>query len=135
MIRIAGIDLNDKWKVTYALTNIKGIGWTRAKKIVADVKVDIGKRVADLSQDDVVKLTAEVEKFPVEGDLIRTVRGNIARLRQIGTYRGYRHAHSLPVRGQRTKSNARTKRGKRKTIGAFKKEMLAKQPTTTTAQK
>lgn len=130
MIRIAGIDLNDRWKVTFALTNIKGIGWTRAKKIIADLKVDAGKRVADLSQEDVAKLTAQVEKFPVEGDLIRVVRGNIARLRQIGTYRGVRHGHSLPVRGQRTKSNARTKRGKRKTIGAFKKEMLAKQTTT-----
>lgn len=130
MIRIAGIDLNDKWKVTYALTNIKGIGWTRARKIINNLGFDVGKRVADLTQDDVAKLTAQVEKFPVEGDLIRVVRGNIARLKQIGTYRGVRHSHSLPARGQRTKSNARTKRGKRKTIGAFKKEMLAKQSTT-----
>jgi len=134
MIRIAGIDLNENWKVTYALTNIKGIGWTRAKQILATTKVDIKKRIKEVSPEEIAKLTAEVEKFPVEGDLIRIVRGNISRVRQIGTYRGLRHAHSLPVRGQRTKSNARTKRGKRKTIGAFKKEMLAKQ-TTAAAQK
>lgn len=132
MIRIAGIDLNDNWKVTYAITNIKGIGWTRAKKIIADAKIDPVKRVSDLSPTEVSKITTSVEAFPVEGDLIRVVRGNIARLKQISTYRGMRHSHSLPSRGQRTKSNARTKRGKRKTIGAFKKEMLAKQTTTST---
>lgn len=132
MIRIAGIDLDDKWKITFALTNIKGIGWTRARKIIDNLDFDAGKRVADLTQDDVAKLTAQVEKFPVEGDLIRVVRGSIARLKQIGTYRGIRHSRSLPARGQRTKSNARTKRGKRKTIGAFKKEMLAKQATSET---
>ena len=134
MIRIAGVDLNENWKVTYALTNIKGIGWTRAKKILVDTKIDIAKRIKEVTPEEIAKLTVEVEKFPVEGDLIRVVRGNINRIKQIGTYRGVRHSRSLPVRGQRTKSNARTKRGKRKTIGAFKKEMLAKQ-TTATAQK
>jgi len=126
MARIAGVDLQDGWKVDYALTKIKGIGWTLAKKITAELKIDQAKRLSDLSADDISKIAAKVEEYPIEGDLLRQVRANLTRLKAVGTYRGIRHTRSLPVRGQRTRTNARMKRGKRKTIGAFKKEMLAK---------
>jgi small subunit ribosomal protein S13 len=126
MARIAGIDLQDIWKVDYALTKIKGLGWTLSKKIMADAKVDRKKRISDLTADELSKIGAEVEKYSIEGDLVRVVRGNIQRLQVIGSYRGMRHSRNLPSRGQRTRTNARTKRGKRKTVGAFKKEMLSK---------
>jgi small subunit ribosomal protein S13 len=84
------------------------------------------KRVRELTPADIAKITEAIEKFPIEGDLVRQVRSNVTRLQQIGSYRGLRHSRNLPARGQRTRHNARTKRGKRKTIGAFKKEALAK---------
>lgn len=126
MARIAGIDLQDNWKVDYALTKIKGLGWTLSKKVMVDAKIDPKKRISDLSADELSKIAAEMEKYTIEGDLVRVVRGNIQRLQVIGSYRGMRHSRNLPSRGQRTRTNARTKRGKRKTVGAFKKEMLAK---------
>ncbi len=126
MARIAGIDLQDKWKVDFALTKIKGLGWSLSKVIIKNSGVDATKRISDLTADDTAKIQAEIEKYPVEGDLVRAVRGNVQRLQAIGSYRGSRHSKNLPVHGQRTKTNARTKRGKRKTIGAFKKEALAK---------
>ena len=126
MARIAGIELNDKWKVDYALTRLKGIGWARAEKILAATKIDSAKRLATLTPDDINKIATELDTMTTEGDLIREIRGNIQRLRDIGSYRGVRHTRGLPLRGQRTKSNARTKRGKRKTIGAFKKDMMTK---------
>ena len=127
MARLAGLELQDNWKVDYALTKIKGIGWNLAVVVLKDAKVASSKRVSDLSKDDLSRLANSLEKYPIEGDLIRMVRGNIQRLIQVGSYRGIRHQRGLPARGQRTKTNARTKRGKRKTVGAFKKEMLAKQ--------
>jgi len=126
MTRIAGIDLQDKWKVDYALTNIKGLGWTLSKKVLNDCKIETTKRISDLTSDEVSKITTELEKYQIEGDLVRVVRENIQRLQVIGSYRGMRHTRGLPSRGQRTRTNARTKRGKRKTVGAFKKEMLSK---------
>ena len=126
MARIAGIDLQDSWKVDFALTKIKGLGWTLSKKIMKDAGIDTKKRISDLSSDEVSKIAAELDKYQIEGDLARAVRGNIQRLQVIGSYRGSRHTKGLPVRGQRTRTNARTKRGKRKTVGAFKKEMLSK---------
>lgn len=126
MARIAGIDLQDNWKVDYALTKIKGLGWTLSKKVMKDVGIESTKRVSDLSADELAKIGTELEKYTVEGDLVRVVRGNIQRLQVIGSYRGSRHSRNLPSRGQRTRTNARTKRGKRKTVGAFKKEVLAK---------
>ena len=110
----------------YALTNIKGIGWSLAKKVLDLAKVDGSKRVSGLTANDIAKIASALEKYPTEGELTRKVRSDISRLRTIGSYRGLRHAKGLPSRGQRTKSNARTKRGKRKTVGAFKKEALAK---------
>ena len=126
MARIAGIDLQDNWKVDYALTNIKGLGWTLSGKIMEAAKIDHAKRVSDLTADEVAKIGTELEKYSIEGDLVRDVRGNVQRLQVIGSYRGARHSHNLPSRGQRTRTNGRTKRGKRKTVGAFKKEMLSK---------
>ena len=125
MARIAGLELDDNWKVEFALTRVKGIGWSLAGKMIDALKVDRSKRMKDLTPDEVSKLTAELEKYDTEGDLFRKVRANIARLQTIGSYRGSRHSKNLPVRGQRTRVNARTKRGKRKTIGAFKKEVLS----------
>ncbi len=101
-----------------------------AKKVLEETKIEESKRVSDLSRDELAKLTSQIEKYPIEGELVRAVRGAVQRLIQIGSYRGTRHQRNLPVRGQRTRTNARTKRGKRKTIGAFKKEMLAKQTQT-----
>ncbi|QQG42038.1 MAG: 30S ribosomal protein S13 [Candidatus Woesebacteria bacterium] len=126
MARIAGIELQDNWKVDYALTKIKGLGWSLSKKIMETAGIDPKKRISELSADEVTKISTELEKYSIEGDLFRMVRGNIQRLQVIGSYRGTRHTKNLPVRGQRTKTNARTKRGKRKTVGAFKKEMLSK---------
>ena len=126
MARIAGVDLQDNWKVDFALTKIRGIGWTLSKKIMKDAGIETKKRVLDLDAGEITKISTELEKYPIEGDLVRTVRGNIQRLQVIGSYRGLRHSRNLPVRGQRTRTNARTKRGKRKTVGAFKKEVLSK---------
>lgn len=129
MARIAGVELQDSWKLEYGLTKIKGIGWHLAGAILEQTKINPSKRFKDLNSDDLAKITAELDKYTTEGDLARKVRADIQRLQTIGSYRGIRHTRGLPVRGQRTKSNARTKRGKRKTVGAFKKEMLAKTTT------
>lgn len=129
MARLAGIEMNDKWKVDYALTRIHGIGWSTAEKILSKLKVDSSKRFSDLDPNDLARITTELEGYPIEGDLARKVRSDIQRLRDIGSYRGVRHARGLPVRGQKTRTNARTKRGKRKTVGAFKKEVLSKMTT------
>ncbi len=126
MARISGIELNDSWRIDYALTRIKGIGWAISRKLLAGLKFDETKRVKDISSEDLNKISGKIEEFPTEGDLARRVKTNIGRLQAIGSYRGLRHSKGLPVRGQRTKTNARTKRGKRKTVGAFKKEALAK---------
>lgn len=126
MARISGVELQDKVRIDYALTKIKGIGWSLSKKILKSLNLDEGKRTMDLSADEIGKLTTKIEDYLIEGDLLRQVRSNVARLKTIGSYRGIRHVRGLPARGQRTRRNARTKRGKRKTVGAFKKEMLAK---------
>jgi len=126
MARISGIELNDNNRIDYALTRIKGIGWTLSKNILKTLGYDFSTRLKDLSPEDLNKISGKIEEIPTEGDLFRRIRANISRLQAIGSYRGIRHSKGLPVRGQRTKTNARTKRGKRKTVGAFKKEALAK---------
>jgi small subunit ribosomal protein S13 len=126
MARLIGVELSDNWRVNYALTRIKGISWTLSEKVLDSVGIKNTKRISDLSNDDLSKLASKIEEYPVEGDLVRKIRSDIQRLRDIGSYRGGRHSRGLPVRGQRTRTNARTKRGKRKTVGAFKKEMLTK---------
>jgi len=125
MARIAGVELNDNWKLDYALTRIRGIGWPLSKTILAKAGIDGNKRVVEVGNDELAKIASELEAYPLEGELARKVKGDITRLVTIGTYRGIRHQRNLPVRGQRTRSNARNKRGKRKTVGAYKKEALS----------
>ena len=131
MARIAGVDLPENKRVDIGLTYIFGIGRSNVVSVLKDAGVDAAKRVKDLTEEETSKLQKGVEKFKVEGDLRQEIEGNIKRLEEIGSYRGLRHKKGLPARGQRTKSNARTKRGKRKTIGAIKKEMTAKTTTPT----
>ncbi len=123
MARIAGVDLPNNKRLDIALTYIYGIGRTNVKKVLELSQIAPDRRVNTLTDEEVNKLGKVIEKnFVVEGDLRREVAENIKRLKEIGTYRGIRHSKKLPVRGQRTRSNARTKRGKRMTIGAMKKE-------------
>jgi small subunit ribosomal protein S13 len=126
MARIAGVDLQDNWRLGYALTRIKGIGWAISRDITKALKLDGTKRIKTLVPDEISKLASKIEEFPTEGELIKRVRVNVQRLKATGSYRGTRHAKNLPARGQRTRRNARTKRGKRKTVGAFKKEAMSK---------
>ena len=109
MARIAGIQLDDKWKVDYALTKIKGVGWPLSKKLLSILKIENTKRIKDLSEEEISKIASKIEEYPIEGELFRVVRSNLARLKNIGSYRGLRHSRSLPTRGQRTKTNARTR--------------------------
>lgn len=129
MKRIAGIELNDKWKIDYALTQIKGIGWSLSKKILDENKIAGDKRVEAVTDNEIANMTKSLADYLTGGDLIRNVKTDIARLQSTGTYRGRRHSVGLPARGQRTRSNARTRRGKRKTVGSFKKEDIAKTQT------
>ncbi len=126
MARIAGVELADQWRVNYALTRLKGIGWALSRNILKELEIDETKRVASLSPDEIAKIANKLEDFPIEGELARKVKADIQRLKVIGSYRGLRHSRGLPVRGQRTRHNARQKRGKRKTVGAYRKEALAK---------
>lgn len=126
MARIAGVDLPENKRVDIGLTYIYGIGRSNVKKIIDDTKVDSAKRVSQLSEEEINKLQKSVEQFKIEGDLRQEIEQNIKRLTEIGSYRGIRHRKGLPVRGQRTRSNARTKRGKRKTVGTIRKEIVAK---------
>ncbi|MCS7201539.1 MAG: 30S ribosomal protein S13 [Dictyoglomus sp.] len=123
MARIAGVDLPKDKKIDVALTYIYGIGRTTSKKILEVTKVDPNKRVKDLTEEEISRLREEIEnKYKVEGDLRQEVASNIRRLIEIGCYRGIRHKLGLPVRGQRTRCNARTRKGPRKTVGAKRKE-------------
>lgn len=130
MARVAGIELPKEKRIVAALPYVFGVGATIAIKIVEKAKLNPDTRVKDLTDDEISKLSKLVEEYPVEGDLKRQITQNIRRLEEIGTYRGLRHRKNLPAHGQRTKSNARTKRGRRMTIGAMKKELIAKQETT-----
>ncbi len=126
MVRIAGIDLNLSKRIDIALTKIYGIGRSNAQKILKSADVLAHKRTKDLNEEEVNRIQKIVDRIKVEGDLRREVVDNIKRLKEIGSYRGMRHSRNLPARGQRTRSNARTKRGKRVTIGAIKKEIAQK---------
>lgn len=134
MTRISGVELADNLRIDYALTKIKGIGWTLSKKILEALKIDPSRRVAKLTGEEISGIASKLEEYPTEGELLRTTKINITRLKNTGSYRGLRHTRNLPVRGQRTRTNARTKRGKRKTVGAFKKEALAKMKVTRGAE-
>ena len=127
MARIAGVDLPRNKHANVALTYIYGIGNPRSAKILEQAKVDPDKKVQDLSEDEVNRIRQVIEaEGMVEGDLRKEVSMNIKRLIEIGSYRGYRHRRNLPVRGQRTHTNARTRKGPRKGTVANKKKAAAK---------
>jgi small subunit ribosomal protein S13 len=122
MARIAGVDLPREKRIEIGLTYIYGIGRSTANKILANTGVDPDKRVRDLTDEEVQKLRDEIDgTHKVEGDLRREVALNIKRLIEIGSYRGMRHRRGLPVRGQRSKTNARTRKGPRRTVAGKKK--------------
>jgi len=118
MARIAGVDLPRDKRIEVALTYIYGIGLTTSREILAKTGVSPDTRVRDLTEEEITKLREVIDKeYKVEGDLRGEVAANIKRLIDIGTYRGLRHRRGLPVRGQRTRTNARTRKGPRKTVG------------------
>jgi len=126
MPRIAGVDLPREKRAEIALTYIFGIGRTLSKHVLDKAGVDHSTRIRDVTEDEAARINDIIQnEYTVEGDLRREVQGNIKRLVEIGTYRGMRHRRGLPVRGQRTKCNARTRKGKKKTV-AGKKRALRK---------
>jgi small subunit ribosomal protein S13 len=127
MARIAGVDLPNHKRIDVALTYLFGIGRTNVISLVKQAKIDGAKRVKDLTEEEIGRIQKAIDTdFKVEGDLHVEIGDNIKRLKEIGSYRGIRHIKNLPSRGQRTRSNARTKRGKRQTVGALRKETRAK---------
>lgn len=128
MARVSGIDLPNQKRIETALTYLFGVGPTTAKKILEGAKIDPNKRAKDLTDTELASIQNSIVtmQIPVEGELRRVVSSNIRRLQEIGSYRGSRHKVGLPVRGQRTRSNARTRKGKRKTVGGQKKKLAKK---------
>jgi small subunit ribosomal protein S13 len=123
MARIAGIDIPREKRVEIALTYIYGIGLSTSQKLLAQANVNPDTRVRDLTEDQVNRLREIIDRrHKVEGDLRREVALNIKRLQEIGSYRGLRHRHNLPARGQRTKTNARQRRGPKRTVGVRRKK-------------
>jgi small subunit ribosomal protein S13 len=121
MARLAGVDLPREKRVEIGLTYIYGIGLPTSQKILKEAGVSPDTRVKDLTDDELAKIRKAMEDIKVEGDLRREVALNIKRLTEIGCYRGIRHRRGLPVRGQKTKTNARTRKGPKKTVGRKKK--------------
>ena len=127
MARIAGVNIPDNKHIEYSLAYLNGIGVPLARKICEQANVKIGTKVSDLSDQEIERIREIVDKnYKVEGDLRMEISQNIKRLREIGAYRGIRHARNLPARGQRTKTNARTKRGKKVTVGSGRKKSAEK---------
>jgi len=123
LARIAGVDLPKNERIEIGLTRIFGIGRSRSQKILAETNISPNKRVKDLSDEEIVKVRTVIERdFRVEGDLRRENAMNIKRLQDIGSYRGLRHRLGLPLRGQRTRTNARTRKGPRRAVMGKKKE-------------
>lgn len=123
MARIAGVDLPRDKRVDVALTYIYGIGFTTSRKILEETGVSASTRVRNLTEEEVSRLRENIDRtYKVEGDLQREVQQNIKRLIDIGSYRGLRHRRGLPVRGQRTKTNARTRKGPKRTVGVRRKK-------------
>lgn len=132
MARIAGVDIPNEKRLDIALTYIYGIGRINVKNVLKSANIDASRRVKTLTDEEISHIAKVIEKgFTVEGDLRQELSSNMKRLREIGSYRGQRHTHKLPSRGQRTRSNARTKRGKRLTVGALKKDDRVKLETKT----
>lgn len=126
MPRLLGVIIPDNKKIAYAVRYIYGIGPTLSFKVINQAQIDPDKRAKDLTADETSRLQKVLDSLILEGNLRQQHQENIKRLKQIKCYRGLRHDANLPVRGQRTRSNARTKRGKRQTVGAMRKEMLQK---------
>jgi small subunit ribosomal protein S13 len=135
MPRISGVDIPAQKKTKFALAYIYGIGLKNVDSILKEANVSPDKRARDLSADEVSRLQRVIDRVNTEGNLRRLVRENIERLKRIGSYRGSRHIKGLPSRGQRTRVNARTRRGKRMTIGALNKELAAKLEAAATEKK
>lgn len=126
MPRISGVDLPENKRTEVALTYLFGIGRHNVKEIIKTAQVDPDKRAKALTAQEIARIMKVMERFNVEGTLRQQIRENVERLKRISSYRGLRHIAGLPTRGQRTRVNARTKRGRRMTVGAMKKEELAK---------
>jgi small subunit ribosomal protein S13 len=122
-VRIAGVDLPNNERIEIGLTRIFGIGRTSSKKIIRDIGLDPNKKVKDMTDEDGMKIRAVIDsEFKIEGDMRRELAMNIKRLQDIGSYRGMRHKLRLPARGQRTRTNARTRKGRRIAVSMKKKE-------------
>ena len=126
MPRIQGVDIPDSKRTVIALTYVYGVGNSNVVAIMKKAKLDPDKRAKELTREEIARVNKVLDEYPVEGILRKQIRENIQRLRRIGSYRGMRHAAGLPSRGQRTRVNARTRRGRRMTVGAMKKDDLAK---------
>jgi small subunit ribosomal protein S13 len=127
MPRLAGIDIPDNKKIRISLRYLYGIGPKTAEEVIIEAIVDGDKRAKDLTSEEIGRLQRAIEKYNVEGNLRRLIRENVDRLKRIGSYRGLRHRMGLPTRGQRTRSNARTRKGrKRVAVGSLTKEQAAK---------
>ena len=122
-MRISGITIPDEKQLVYALTSVYGIGLSRAASILEELSIDQTKKPTDLSTDQENAIREKVEAFKIEGELKRDTAGNIKRLKDIDSYRGTRHAKRLPARGQRTKTNARTLKGAKKTMGSGRRKL------------
>jgi len=117
MPRILGVDIPNNKKVPYSLSALFGIGLDRAIIICENCQIDVNKRAYQLTEEELGKITAFIESnYVIEGNLRREIQANVARFKEIGCYRGYRHARNLPCRGQRTRTNSRTRKGKKKTV-------------------
>ncbi|MCL5784941.1 MAG: 30S ribosomal protein S13 [Patescibacteria group bacterium] len=126
MMRIAGVDLPDNKRIDIGLTYLYGVGRSNVVEIIKQAGIDGSVRMKDLTESEIGRINKALDHLKIEGDLMQEVNQNIKRLEEIGTYRGIRHRRGLPTRGQRTRSNARTRRGKRKTVGTVRKEVVAK---------
>jgi len=122
-MRISGITIPDEKQLAYSLTAVYGIGLSRSRRILSELSIDATKKATDLTTDEENAIREKIEAFPIEGELKRRVTGNIKRLKDIGSYRGSRHAKRLPARGQRTKTNARTLKGAKKTMGSGRRKL------------
>ncbi|MBI1919229.1 30S ribosomal protein S13 [Candidatus Microgenomates bacterium] len=125
-MRIVGVNIPDQKRIDIALTYLYGVGRSNVLGILQKSKISPVKRVSQLSEEELGRIQKALDEYKVEGDLRAEIQENIKLLKEMKAYRGIRHSKSLPVRGQRTRSNARTKRGKRVTIGAIKKETAVK---------
>jgi small subunit ribosomal protein S13 len=128
MPRIKGVDIPNEKRIEASLTYIQGIGFTTSAEILKKAKIDPDKRARDLSDSEIAEINSVISKMelPIEGELRRIVTSNIRRLKEIKSYKGLRHHLGLPVRGQRTRTNARTRKGKKKTVGGQKRKLAKK---------